>query len=139
MKKAPQLLAVAALCAAPLTVPALAPALADDTVTMTDLYGNQVTVYEIEDDSVVVPQFGLTVDQLDDLDIYTSDGEEIGELEDVYSDAQGNPVAASTDFGGFLEIGDKDVLLMLDQMTLDGEVLVVNMTAADVQALPEWD
>lgn len=135
MSKTPHFLAALALCASP----AFAPALADDTITMTDVNGNQVTVYEIEDESVVVPRFNLTVDQLDDLDIYTSDGVELGELEDVYADAQGDPVAASTDVGGFLEIGDKDVLLMLDQMTLDGEVLVVGMTAAQVEALPEWD
>ncbi|WP_395515428.1 PRC-barrel domain-containing protein [Pseudorhizobium flavum] len=53
----------------------------------------------------------LFAGRIDDLDIYGADGEEIGEIEDVLLNLDGTVAAVAVEVGGFLGIGDKDVLV----------------------------
>jgi sporulation protein YlmC with PRC-barrel domain len=72
------------------------------------------------------------------LEIYGANGEEIGEVYDVLVDASGKPVAVSADVGGFLGVGEKGVVIGLDQATADGDHLKVNMTKDQIKALPAY-
>lgn len=48
---------------------------------------------------------------LDDHDVYGADGKEIGEIEDVLLNMDGTVAAVAVEVGGFLGIGEKDVLV----------------------------
>lgn len=94
-----------------------------------------------EFDKQVVERLGISVDQLEDMDVIGPDGEEIGEVEDVLVDPQGNIVAVSVELDGVLGLGDRDVVLTLDQLGLeqDRSNLAVSMTREELEALPVWD
>ena len=54
----------------------------------------QAKVYhEAENDDAIVEPFGLTVDQIEDMDIVNAAGDEIGEVEEVLVDENGQAVA----------------------------------------------
>jgi hypothetical protein len=91
---------------------------------------------EIRDDRRVIEPFNLTVDQLDDLDVVTASGERLGEVEEVLMDAAGRPVAVTVELRGG---DDRDRIIRLDQLRLDGRRLVTGLSRAQVEALPVWD
>lgn len=108
------------------------PALAQQTAAPAGLV-------EVEDEAMVVEAYSLSVDELDDMDIYSAGGDKIGEVEDVLMDAEGKIVALTAEVGGFLGIGEKEVILQLDQVQRQGDRLTVNMTEEQLEQLPEWD
>ena len=87
----------------------------------------------------MVRSLGVTVDQLEDMEIYGPNGEEIGDVDEVLVDASAKPVAVSADVGGFLGVGENDVVIGLDQVSHDGDHLKVSMTKEQIEALPEFD
>jgi sporulation protein YlmC with PRC-barrel domain len=95
-------------------------------------------LHEAEDDAMIVQPFAISVEALEDMDVYGSAGEEIGEVEDVLVDASGQPVAVTADVGGFLGIGEREVVIGLDQLTHSGDRLTVGMTKEQIEALPEF-
>ncbi len=94
---------------------------------------------EATDGQLVVPPFNLIVDQIDDMDVFGPGGEKIGEIDEVLTDAAGKPVAVSVEVGGFLGIGAREVVVMLDQLRLEGQRIVTSLTKAQVEALPRWN
>lgn len=94
---------------------------------------------EVEDDKIVVEKFNLTVDQIDDMNVYTPAGEKIGEVDEVLMDSTGTIVAVAVETGGFLGIGGKDVVVMLDQLTLEGDRFTTALSKEQLEALPRWD
>lgn len=59
---------------------------------------------------------------LDDEDVYGADGNVIGEIEDVLLNMDGTVAAVALEVGGFLGIGEKDVLVDWSalEITADG-------------------
>ena len=117
----PALLALLALLAAPAFAQAVTP------------------LVEVEDESMMVDVFGVDVDMLEDTDIVDASGETIGEVDEVLMDAEGRIVAVSAEVGGFLGLGDKEVVIDLGMLTQAGDKLAVDMTEEQVEALPAWD
>ena len=112
-------------------VPALlaAPALAQSTVFM-----------EHDDDAFVVQPYNLTVDQIEDMDIYgPGDDDQIGEVDEVLVDSSGDVVGFSVETEGFLGIGGEDVVVGVDQMELVGDRFVTSLTEDQLEQLPRWD
>jgi uncharacterized protein YrrD len=68
-----------------------------------------------------------------------ADGESIGEVEDVLIDSTGRVVAVSVEAGGFLGMGDRDVIMQLDSLELQGDEFATTLTREEVEALPDWD
>jgi len=100
---------------------------------------SDVTTYqEAEDDDMVVQPFNRTVDDIEDLDLKNADGDEIGEVEEVLIDASGQPVAIAVEAGGFLGIGEREVVLGLDQVQLVDDDLVTSADKATIEGLPDW-
>ena len=54
-------------------------------------------------------------------------------------DASARPVAIAAEVGGFLGMGEKDVVIGLDDLTQDGDHLKVGMTKDQIGALPDFD
>ena len=94
---------------------------------------------EVEDETQVVGAYNLSVDQVEDMNVYSATGEEVGEVDEVLMNADGQIVALVADVGGFLGIGAKEVVLQLDQVQLQGERLTVDMTKEQLEQLPDWD
>ena len=121
----------ASLCAA--AVLALAP-LAAAAQQSLDVSGYK----EAEDDDLVVEPFNLSVDQIEDMDVKTAAGEEVGDIEEVLTDTSGQPVAVSLEVGGFLGIGEREVVVGLDQLQLADDDFVIDADKAMVEGLPDW-
>ena len=99
----------------------------------------QETWTEIDDDALMIDALGMSVGELDDAAVYDSTGERIGELDDVLMGADGSSMAASLDVGGFLGIGEKDVVIPLDELTPSEDGFSVNMTKEELEAMPEFE
>lgn len=95
---------------------------------------------EMDDDSFMIESLGMTVEELDDASIYDSTGERIGELDDVLMGPDSGNMAVSLDVGGFLGIGEKDVVLPMGDLsrTADGDIMI-DMTKEQLEALPEYE
>ena len=96
-------------------------------------------VHMAEDKSVMVKSLNATIDDVEEMEIYGPNGEEVGEVDAVLVDASAQPVAVAAEVGGFLGMGEKDVIIDLDQLTQDGDHLKVNMTKDQIGALPDFE
>ena len=94
---------------------------------------------EIEDDDLVVQPFNRTVDDLEDMDLKTAEGEEIGEVEEVLMDGTGQRVALAIEIDDLLDLDDEDRVFRLDQVRLDGDDLVTDLSNSEIETLPVWD
>ncbi|MAU98922.1 MAG: hypothetical protein CMP81_24080 [Fulvimarina sp.] len=92
----------------------------------------------IDRDEVPVPQLNLMVDQVDDMDVVGPNDERVGEVEDVLGDAQGNAKAITVEVGGFLGIGEKQVILMLSEVSLDMGRIKTQLTKDQIEKLPAF-
>lgn len=96
--------------------------------------------HEAADDQLVVDEFNLTVEELEDTDVLTSAGEVAGEVEDVLLDASGRPVALTVEVGGVLGLGAEEVVIGIHQLRQDRDGLVSELsTEEQFQALPKWE
>jgi sporulation protein YlmC with PRC-barrel domain len=90
---------------------------------------------EIRAPIVVLPEAAATAPahvlagQLDDYDVYGADGKEIGEIEDVVLNMDGSVAAVVLEVGGFLGIGEKDVLVEWDALEITTENNDIRITA----------
>lgn len=94
---------------------------------------------EIKDERLVVQPFNLTVDKMDDMNVVNAAGEKIGEIDEVLMDGSGKPVAVTVEVGGFLGIGGREVIVTFEQLQLQGDRFLVNMTKQQLETLPKWD
>ncbi len=92
----------------------------------------------IDRDEAPVPQLNLMVDQVEDMDVVGPNGEEVGEVDDVLGDANGNAKAITVEVGGFLGIGEKRVILMLDDVSLDMGRIKTALTKEQIEKLPAF-
>ncbi|WP_173931433.1 PRC-barrel domain-containing protein [Chelativorans sp. Marseille-P2723] len=94
---------------------------------------------EVEDD-VMVPPFEAVADDVDDWDVYSSDGTKIGEVEDVVGPDNNTPTALVIDFEDDAGYGDRDdVIVPLDSFEWNGERLVLNLEPSEVTDLEVYD
>ena len=133
------LLTAAAAVAMSMAVPGFAAAQQATGVQGTTQPVKAVGYREAEDDRAIVQPFNRTVDDIEDMNVYGAGGKKIGEVDDVLVDASGTIVAVSVESGGFLGIGDEEVVVMLDQLTIEGDRLNTGLTKDQLLALPRWD
>lgn len=76
---------------------------------------------------------------IDDADIMTAEGDKVGEVEEILVDKSGTPVAAVIEVGGFLDIGDEDVVIMLEDMTYEDGDFTTQLSEGQLESLPVWD
>lgn len=77
---------------------------------------------------------------IDDAAIMGSDDSKVGEVESVLVDGSGMPVAVVVDVeDGFLDIGDSDVVVQMDDLTWENGRYKTTMTAEAMGELPKWD
>lgn len=84
----------------------------------------------------------LTVDQLEDMKVVNDKGEKIGEIDEIVrSKTNKDNLFAVVDVGGFLGIGDREVLLSIRDMSKRGNDLAApaGTTKAQLEKLPKYD
>ena len=129
--------AIAALTAFTLLSGPVAVAQAQQSATTAPAGGSDLR--EAEDDSMMVQPFNISVDDFEDMDVEGANGEDVGEIEEVLVDASGQPVAVAVEVGGFLGIGEKTVVIRLDQLQREQDLLRTSLTKDQIEQLPEWD
>ena len=72
-----------------------------------------------------------------DKPVYTSDGFNIGEVVDFQRDAANNVVGMHADIGGLLGFGQTRVNITTLQFKLNGDRVVLGMTAEQAKSLPK--
>ncbi len=82
----------------------------------------------------------MSPEQLKGMTVTTSDGEEIGTIEDVgYSSTHQEQVAA-IDVGGFLGVGQKTIAVPLSELRMGSDdSLMTDMSRDEIQSEPEFD
>ena len=93
----------------------------------------------VQDRTLPVPSLATTVGQLTGLELRGSTGERLGRVDEVLQTRGGRIVAVSVQIGGFLGVGGREVILMLDQLRREGDQLVTGLSQAQVEAQPPWD
>ena len=83
------------------------------------------------------PFIDMDVAQLTNVDVYSENGENIGSINGLVRDA--NNVYALLEVGGFLGIGDAEVVAPLSQMAINGDNVILPLTEDQAEALPEYD
>jgi sporulation protein YlmC with PRC-barrel domain len=89
---------------------------------------------EVEEEAMMAEHFNLSVNQLEDMEVTGSGGKRIGEVEDVLMTPEGKITALAVEV-----VGDKEVVVALDQLRRQGDVLMTDLTEEQVEALPSWD
>lgn len=92
-----------------------------------------------DDDTTIRDAHGLTADDLDDMDVVNATGETIGEIDDVLVDSDNRIAAFSVEVGGFLGLGEKEVLLGADQLQLQGDRFLTTLSSEQLERQPEWN
>jgi sporulation protein YlmC with PRC-barrel domain len=70
--------------------------------------------------------------------VYSSNNENIGEIEDVVMGPNNQVQAALIDVGGFLGIGERRIAVPISDLKLDGDKLSTSMTKQQVEELPRY-
>ena len=90
---------------------------------------------------VMVPPFNLSFTELEDMNLLSDTGEEIGEIEKVLVDENGQPAAVTAEIGGYLGAGKKIVVIGLDRLQLRGDDepdLATTYTKEELQGMQAW-
>jgi ribosomal 30S subunit maturation factor RimM len=80
------------------------------------------------------------VSALEDMDVYSVRGQQIGEVKRVVRGLGNNQSYIVLEHGGFLGLGEKEVPIPLNRVFMMGDRLVAaGMTEAEVDAMQDWD
>lgn len=99
---------------------------------------SQAKFVEVED-AVMVQPFNQSADTVDDWDVFTADGIEVGEVEDVVGTDRNVATALAVDFDEKEGFADGDVIVPLDQFTYKDDRLILNATADAVSKMEKWN
>ncbi|WP_108398681.1 PRC-barrel domain-containing protein [Devosia submarina] len=93
---------------------------------------------EIDDDAVQVPGLNVSVDELEDMDVFTERGESIGEVDEVLGTEAGvvSAVAIEIDEGLF---DDKTIILEISELSVAEGRLITQLTQEQIEAMPDYN
>jgi len=72
-------------------------------------------------------------------DVYGTQGNKVGELNNVLIDPDGKVRAGVIEFGGFLGIGEHRVAVPWNDINAQGDRLTVSMTQDQIKSAPAWN
>ena len=116
-----------------------------DMTPSTALVAPEIT-YEGYERVPVAEYTALTADKLDDANVYGLNGEEIGEIDELILSADGKIDRVVLEVGGFLGIGEREVAVPFDRLTVlrrtgvaDDFRIYMDSTQERLEALPEYE
>lgn len=98
----------------------------------------QGTWIEIED-SVQVPAFSASVDQVEDLDVHNASGTKIGEVDEVLGTDASTAAAVVVEFEAGGAYPKEEMVVPLDQLSWENNRLILNVDAEGVSAMEIWN
>ncbi len=105
----------------------------------TDWLATQSEWREMDDD-FLVQAFSLTVDEIEDKDLYDAEGRKIGEVEEVIGLSDGTVIGLAVETDDYVRIDDDDeVVVPIDRVRLENDRLVTDLTMDELMVLPQWD
>jgi hypothetical protein len=113
----------------------------DQTAT-TQPTTTEQTATESSEQALAAPS-GLLASNLIGTTVYTPDDQSVGDINDIILSTEGQPTQVVVGVGGFLGLGEKDVLMDMSKLkvstTDDGNVkVVVETTQEELQNLPAF-
>lgn len=119
---------------------------ADANVVVEEQTATDLQVADLSDESVrgayvsaveTTPFYDYDLGTLRTARVFDATGEDIGSVEDVIVD--GSNVYALLEVGGFIGIGDSEIVVPLSEMQLNGDAVILPYTEEQVEALPDYD
>jgi len=80
----------------------------------------------------------LEAEEIDDAEVVDSNGNRIGELDELVRGEDGKTYAVIS-IGGFLDVGEKEIAMPLDRLSMHGERLVLPKEISSVAHLDDHD
>lgn len=101
----------------------------------------QTQVEAGQTDAEVTATNSINAEELIGEDVYSIDGEDIGDISTLMVGSDGQIRNVIVSFGGFLGMGEKEVALPWDRFTVgpEGEQITVDVTEAEIEAMPDFD
>jgi hypothetical protein len=93
---------------------------------------------EVSDDKKLVQPWGLPADAVEEMDVYDANGNQIGEVDAVLENKNGEIKGVAIAYGGFLGFGEKGAIVTLDQLKLKDGSLITELTEDQLAQQPEW-
>jgi hypothetical protein len=82
----------------------------------------------------------MTVDAVEDMDLVTAAGAEVGDIEGVVENTADKKQFLVVKRGGFLGFGGKEVAVPLENVAVqNGKVVLRGMDVAQVEAMPQFN
>lgn len=108
---------------------------------LTALLAAPLSAQDAEDGAAgpVTSRDGNYLKSVEDVDVVSTDGEKIGEIEEILVDSDGKPAGFLIEFGGWLDLGDDDVAVPLEALTYEGGTYISKMTEEQLSNLQPWD
>lgn len=94
---------------------------------------------EVDDNEPLLGPGNMTVRQMEDAVITDANGKRVGEVEEVIANNTGEIVGVTAEVGGFLGMGEKEVLIPLEHLTVQNGQFRTKLTVDQLKALPSWD
>jgi len=91
---------------------------------------------ELDGDQASAITLGMTIDQLEDMDIFDAQGTKLADVEEVLGTDANTPSAVAIELEGSDDI---DVVLDLSALQLADNRLVTNLSVEELRALPTWN
>jgi hypothetical protein len=113
-----------------------------DQTAATQPTTTEQTATESSEQALAAPS-GLLASNLIGTTVYTPDDQSVGDINDIILSTEGQPTQVVVGVGGFLGLGEKDVLMDMSKLkvstTDDGNVkVVVETTQEELQNLPAF-
>ena len=101
----------------------------------------QTQVEAGQTDAEVTAANSINAEELIGEDVYSIDGEDIGDISTLMVGSDGRIRNVIVSFGGFLGMGEKEVALPWDRFTVgpEGEQITVDVTEAEIEAMPDFE
>jgi hypothetical protein len=92
----------------------------------------------VEDKTLVVQPFNMTVDKIHRMDVVTSNGEQIGDINHVLVDRSGRVTAMTITSGGVLGLGAREHIVPLGDLKLQGDRFMTSLRKDQIERLPVY-
>jgi sporulation protein YlmC with PRC-barrel domain len=79
-----------------------------------------------------------SAEDLQDATVFAANGEKVGEVDKILLGSDGQIQALVVEYGGFLDLGDREVTVPIDQASITKDGVMIDMTRDQLATLPEY-
>lgn len=112
------------------------PAMAQDIKPKTNQDGSTAGTTSVQPSAAALPFSEDEAKMWINKPVYSSDGKDLGNVVDFQRDADNKVTGMHADIGGFMGLGETRINLTAAQFKLQGDRVVLELTAEQAKALP---